>query len=214
MTYWENLKEARSLSRVQRFDLTSEVGAIWPLIKPATCFLLTFEGKLHTPGQVDPFKVHAAPAHSSWKIEMEGAVHQPNGGRIGMKDMRVDGKPYSSSVPYIPRPNFTSPAVLAFYSELPIWGSTQSCRFSSEFTPSEAWIGNDRFMRIVCRADQNRGQKGSSAEVIVDLLHKMAVYYSLDHETAPPTLRMEVHSAEVVVNPISPEISELYSNEL
>ena len=144
---------------------------------------------------------------------MEGTSYYDNIGRMGLNKLRADGQEYSNSIPYVPRPLFTSPAILAFYSDLPIWGSVNNIRFASDFTPLEAWIGNDRYMRILCRAEKNREQEGSQAELIVDLLHKLGIFYTIHRNVEPSPVRIEAHKVTIQTNGSSPEIVENYAGD-
>lgn len=146
--------------------------------------------------------------HSAWEVEVDETPYGGNAGRVGMSGLRADGERYSASAAYTPRPDFLSPSNLVYYSNLPIWGSRIE-RFPSDFIPNRAEIGNERFARIICRPDDRREDPGAQAEIIIDLSHRLAVYYRMEHADGL-AIEISASKADIITEPDNPQIEETY----
>ncbi len=212
MNVWDALCVNRSISRIENLNPETMLGEMWPLMKPQTYFMASFEGRLEKRGVVSRFEVEMAPANSAWRVLVNGEAADVNSGRVGMSGVSADGGKYGVGKPYLPRPSFRSPASLAVYSNFPIWGSRLS-RYSSDFMPSEAWLGNERFMRVLCRPDPSRENEESRAEIVIDLLHRFAVGYKITHGSRVG-IGMSVERAVFTPEPDAAEIEEVYASPL
>lgn len=209
MNYWERLLENCSISHVEYSALTTDPTWIWPLIKPCTYFRVVLEGRMHDGDDVSPFVTSVAPANSAWESKVDGSFYDVNIGRTGMSERQADGRAYDTQGNlFQSRPHFLSPANLAMYSNLPIWGSANS-RYASDFRPQDAWVGDERFMRIYCRPDPRRELPDTSAEIVIDLMHRLAVYYCISYKDKV-SIALSLTRAKIGSGPLDQEFEELY----
>ncbi|EHK82224.1 hypothetical protein [Rhodococcus pyridinivorans] len=96
-----------------------------------------------------------------------------------------------------------------FYDNLPIWGSTIE-RYARDFIPDRVSMGNERYSRILFRPDERRQGEGIRAEIIIDLLHRIAVYYKIDHPDGTG-IEMAASKARIISEPGNRETEEVYA---
>lgn len=209
MSYWDNLCETRSVSRIQQFNHIEESGISSILIRPSGYFLIEIEGQTSRDGILRLFLATVAPMESAWEVLVDGVEYSRNVGRVGMSWLRADGESYTTSAPYVPRPHYLCPSNLVFYDNLPIWGSTIE-RYARDFIPDRVSMGNERYSRILFRPDERRQNEGSRAEIIIDLLHRIAVYYKIDHPDGAG-IEMAASKARIISEPGNRETEEVYA---
>lgn len=207
--YWGHCSDNHGLAQAQLTEV-SIPEALASVMRGSKNFLWEYVGTcIETRPQTQTstkFLCATAPTQGNWRVTYEGRM-RAEGFNDTSDHLDATGGEESRD-PFTPGVFSSSPARLAYYHSLSVWGSLTDYD-DAAFRPTRAWICSRRFLFFTFESRDPRLGDPPESSMIIDLAFRSAIYLSLSHDAESRTT-MFISEARSLGDPMSHKLNITY----